>query len=257
MSPSHPETPDAPTMDMSITVGENTARIAGISRAASDEWALHSHLRAAASRDEGRFAEEIVPVEVPDGEGGTRSFARDEHPRADTTARAARVAAGAPPRDREAPRSPPATRRAQRRRPPPSSSSATTTPPPTGSRRWPASVSWASVGDEPVRTGLAPILAIPKALDRGGLPGRRHRPVRDQRGVLLVAVAVEPGARHRPRPGERQRQRLRPRSPDRRHRLPHGRDHAQRAAPPRRSTFGCVSMCAGGGMGSALVLELL
>src|SRR3954452_5930446 len=86
MSPSHPETPDAPTMDMSITVGENTARIAGVSRAAQDEWALHSHLRAASSRDTGRFAEEVVAVDVPDGDGGTRSFALDEHPRADTSA---------------------------------------------------------------------------------------------------------------------------------------------------------------------------
>src|SRR3954466_8457261 len=41
MSRSPPETPDAPTMDMSTPVGENTARIAGVSRAASDEWALH------------------------------------------------------------------------------------------------------------------------------------------------------------------------------------------------------------------------
>ncbi len=40
MSPSHPVQDDAPQWDMSITVGENTARLAGISRAASDEWAL-------------------------------------------------------------------------------------------------------------------------------------------------------------------------------------------------------------------------
>ncbi|HEX3565481.1 MAG TPA: beta-ketoacyl synthase N-terminal-like domain-containing protein, partial [Acidimicrobiales bacterium] len=38
MSPSHPSTPEAPAYDMSITVGENTAPIAGISRAEADEW---------------------------------------------------------------------------------------------------------------------------------------------------------------------------------------------------------------------------
>ena len=32
-------------------------------------------------------------------------------------------------------------------------------------------------------TGLAPTLAIPKALDRAGLDDRRRRPVGDQRGV--------------------------------------------------------------------------
>src|SRR5262249_46351334 len=32
MSPSHPETPDAPAFDMSITVGENTAREMGLTR---------------------------------------------------------------------------------------------------------------------------------------------------------------------------------------------------------------------------------
>ena len=35
MSPSHPETPDAPAFDMSITVGENTSREMGLTRATS------------------------------------------------------------------------------------------------------------------------------------------------------------------------------------------------------------------------------
>src|SRR6202022_1021551 len=30
-------------------------------------------------------------------------------------------------------------------------------------------ISWASVGDDPARTGMTPILAIPKALERAGL----------------------------------------------------------------------------------------
>src|SRR5438477_10056833 len=85
MSPSHPETPDAPAWDMSITVGENTARLAGVSRAAADEWAYHSHMRAAASVADGKFADEIVAVEVPDGAGGNRAFTIDEQPRPDTS----------------------------------------------------------------------------------------------------------------------------------------------------------------------------
>ena len=49
MSPSHPETPDAPAWDMSITVGENAARLAGLTRADVDEWAALTHQRACAS----------------------------------------------------------------------------------------------------------------------------------------------------------------------------------------------------------------
>jgi acetyl-CoA acyltransferase len=40
----------------------------GISRTELDEFALESHARAAAATDEGRFADEIVPVWVPDAD---------------------------------------------------------------------------------------------------------------------------------------------------------------------------------------------
>ena len=58
MSASHPATPDAPPWDMSITVGENTAREMGITRRDADEWAARSHRNAAASIDNGWFAAE-------------------------------------------------------------------------------------------------------------------------------------------------------------------------------------------------------
>ena len=64
MPRSHPGTPEAPFDDMSITVGWNTAQLAGISREEMDEWALRSHLRAIAAIDEGRFAAEVVPLKV-------------------------------------------------------------------------------------------------------------------------------------------------------------------------------------------------
>ena len=51
MSGSHPETPDAPAFDMSITVGWNTAQRAEVSREAMDEWAYHSHMRAVRAID--------------------------------------------------------------------------------------------------------------------------------------------------------------------------------------------------------------
>ncbi|MET1001243.1 MAG: thiolase family protein [Acidimicrobiia bacterium] len=85
MSPSHREAPDAPGLDMSITVGHNTASAIGISREEMDEWAYRSHLRAVAATDEGRLQDEIFPIEVTRRDGSTTTFAVDEHPRRDTS----------------------------------------------------------------------------------------------------------------------------------------------------------------------------
>jgi len=81
MPPSHPETPDAPAFDMSITVGWNTAQSAGLTRADLDAWAVRSHHRAIAAIDEGRLEEEIVAIEVTRRDGTTVVFDTDEHPR--------------------------------------------------------------------------------------------------------------------------------------------------------------------------------
>jgi acetyl-CoA C-acetyltransferase len=83
--PSHPETPDAPTRDMAITVGWNTAQACGISRRDMDEWALRSHQRAIAAIDNGTFADEIVPLKVTNPDGSVTDFVVDEHPRRETT----------------------------------------------------------------------------------------------------------------------------------------------------------------------------
>ncbi|MFE4970433.1 thiolase family protein [Streptomyces sp. NPDC056660] len=168
MPPSHPATPEAPADDMSVTVGWNTARLAGISREDMDAWALRSHQRAIQAIDEGRFREEIVPLTVRDAAGDSFVFDTDEHPRRDTSperlaalkplhpeipgfsitagnssgindAGAALVLASDELAEREGLR-------------------------PIGIVR-----SWASVGVDPVETGLAPTKAIPKALERAGL----------------------------------------------------------------------------------------
>ncbi len=56
---------------------ENVARHYGISRADADEFALRSHQRAAAAQAAGKFADEIVPVPVTVVQGeGDRSHAR-------------------------------------------------------------------------------------------------------------------------------------------------------------------------------------
>jgi acetyl-CoA C-acetyltransferase len=167
-SPSHPETPDAPAFDMTITVGWNSAVEAGVTREEMDAWALRSHQRAIAGIDSGAFDDEIFPVEVKGRDGTTTTFAVDEHPRRGTTAE---KLASLPPLHPEiegfsitagnsagvndaagamviADRSVVEEHGLE----------------PLASVR-----TWASAGVAPRRTGLAPTVAIPKALDRAGL----------------------------------------------------------------------------------------
>jgi len=77
--------------DVYLTMGltaENVARKYGISREDADAFALRSHQRAVAAQNAGRFAEDgIVPldVEIRDiGETQRFTFDKDEGPRADT-----------------------------------------------------------------------------------------------------------------------------------------------------------------------------
>ncbi|GAA4886676.1 acetyl-CoA C-acetyltransferase [Serinicoccus chungangensis] len=67
-----------------IETAENLRREHGISREAQDELAQRSHRVAAAAQREGRFADEIVPVQVP-GRRGATTVDTDEHIRPDTT----------------------------------------------------------------------------------------------------------------------------------------------------------------------------
>jgi acetyl-CoA acyltransferase len=85
LPPTHVETPDAPTRDMSITVGWNTAQAAGITREEMDAWAARSHQRAVAAIDAGKFVDEIIPLKVTAPDGSVLDFSVDEHPRRDTT----------------------------------------------------------------------------------------------------------------------------------------------------------------------------
>jgi acetyl-CoA C-acetyltransferase len=63
---------------------EYTATKACISRGEQDQFALESQQKAAAAMDAGKFAAEIVPVEIP-GKGGVTRVTQDEPPRRDTT----------------------------------------------------------------------------------------------------------------------------------------------------------------------------
>ncbi len=64
---------------------ENVAREFGISREDQDAFALRSQQRAQSAQQRGVFADEIVPVSVPQRKGAAVVVAEDEHPRPDTT----------------------------------------------------------------------------------------------------------------------------------------------------------------------------
>jgi acetyl-CoA C-acetyltransferase len=158
-SPTHPNRPDAPNMDMSITVGWNAAVEMGVTREEMDAWALRSHRNAIAAIDEGRFDDEIVPIHTPHG-----LFSVDEHPRRDTSMeRLGRLKVLHPEIE----------------------GFSITAGNSSGANDGAAALviassrlglpvlatirSWASVGIDPARTGMAPVQAIPKALGRAGL----------------------------------------------------------------------------------------
>jgi len=168
MSPSHPETPEAPAFDMSITVGWNSARKADVTREEMDEWACASHGRAIESIDSGKFEEEIFPVEVKLRDGEKVTFRVDEHPRRGTTME--KLAALKPLH-------------------PEIEGFSITAGNSSGLNDGSAAMvlvdsefaaghglapmavvkAWASAGVPPQDTGLGPTYAIPKALDRAGM----------------------------------------------------------------------------------------
>jgi 3-oxoadipyl-CoA thiolase len=71
---------------MGDTAENIAAQRPSITRQDQDAFAAESHRRAVAAIDSGRFAEEIVPVPIPQRKGEPILIATDERPRRDTTA---------------------------------------------------------------------------------------------------------------------------------------------------------------------------
>ena len=160
---SHPPTADAPALDMSITVAHNCAVQYGITREDQDEWALRSHQRAVKAIDAGSFVEEIVPIQVPQADGTTITFAEDEHPRRGSSMESLAglkvlhpeidgftVTAGNSSGLNDA------------------AAVVALAAPDTGGDVLAQILSWSAVGVAPNRTGSGPITAIPKALELAG-----------------------------------------------------------------------------------------
>lgn len=65
--------------------GNSTAKEFSLSREEQDAWSVRSHERALAAMDKGYFAEEIVPVEIPQRKGEPLVVIKDEAPRPGTS----------------------------------------------------------------------------------------------------------------------------------------------------------------------------
>jgi acetyl-CoA C-acetyltransferase len=168
LAPSHRQTPDASVRDMSLTVGWNAAVKAGISRQDMDLWAYRSHMRAVAGIDAGAFASEVFPLEVSKKDGSVATFAVDEHPRRTSTMEKLAslkplhpeiegfsVTAGNAAGVNDGAAALVVTSR---------SLAAARGLEPLAVIR-----AWASAGVPPADTGLAPIIAIPRVLERAGV----------------------------------------------------------------------------------------
>jgi len=243
--PTHPDRPDAPNMDMSITVGWNAAVKAGVTREEMDAWALRSHRNAVRASDEGRFDDEIIPVMTSRG-----LFAADEHPRRDTSLE--KLASLKPLH-------------------PEIEGFSITAGNACGANDGAAALvvasdrlglpalatvrSWASVGVNPAETGLAPVQAIPKALGRAGLTAADVDLFEINEAFAAMCVATV---------------RLLGLDPDRVNVNGSGCSLGHPVAATgarmlvtlvhelrrRGGGLGVAAMCAGGGMGSAVVIEV-
>lgn len=74
---------DPSSSSMGLTA-ENLVEMYGVSRREQEEFALGSHRKAVAAQREGRFGEEIVPVEV-ESDGGRMVVGQDQNPRPETS----------------------------------------------------------------------------------------------------------------------------------------------------------------------------
>ena len=252
LPPGHPETPDAPGV-MGLLVGENTAEIADVSREDQDAWALESHRKALAAIDAGRFVDEIVPVNVAPASEPPRLFEVDEGPRRDTSAerlaalRPAFKAGGTVTAGNSSGRNDGACAlvladedyAADR-----------------GLRPLAVIRSWAAVGVEPRRTGLAPIDALPKAAARAGVQVGDLALVELNEAFASMSVACTRGLDLDPAVVNVNGGAI-------------ALGHPIAASGARILTtlihelrrrgggLGAATMCAGGGMGAATVIEVL
>ena len=152
-----------------LETAENLRRQYKIPREEQDELALRSHQRAVAAWEEGRFQAEVVPVSVPQKKGEPTIFARDEHPRADTSLE--KLASLRPVRLRIDPESTVTAGNASGEND--AAACCLVTSPEKaaeiGLKPMGKLISWAAAGVHPAYMGIGPVPATKKALQHAGL----------------------------------------------------------------------------------------
>jgi acetyl-CoA acyltransferase len=249
--------------DVYLTTGlvaENHAREHGISREEQDAFALRSHQRALAAADAGRFADEIVPLAARiaspgNGSGGPAvrdiSFAQDEGPRRDTSIEAlgklrpafhaaGTVTAGNSSQTSDGASAVLVTSAAFAKE--------------RGLQPLARFVTYATAGVEPERFGIGPVPAIRKALKLSGLTLEQMDLVE-----LNEAFAAQVLACLRELPIDPDRLNVNGGAIALGH--PLGCTGAKLTTTllyemqRRKARYGLVTMCVGGGMGAAGILE--
>jgi acetyl-CoA acyltransferase len=242
-------------MSMGLTA-ERLQRKFGVSREDADAFALRSHQNAVAAQQGGRFDEEIVPVEVDTATpaGGQKAvFQRDEGPRADTNLEAlaklkpvfhadGTVTAGNASQTSDGAAAALVMSAAKARE--------------LGLTPKARFVSYATAGVPPEIMGIGPVKAIPKALGMAGLklPDIGVIELNEAFAVQALAVIREAGL-------DMEKTNVNGGAIALGH--PLGCTGAKltatilREMERRKSRYGMVTMCVGGGQGAAGIFECL
>jgi acetyl-CoA acyltransferase len=242
-------------MSMGLTA-ERLQKKYGISREDADQFALRSHQNAVRAQQEGRFDQEIVPVEVesvsPDN--STKDiFRKDEGPRADTSAEAlaklkpvfhaqGTVTAGNSSQTSDGAAAALLMSDTKARE--------------LGLKPKARFVSFAVAGVPPEIMGIGPVVAIPKALDKAGVKLDAVGAIELNEAFAVQALAVI-------REGGLDPERINPNGGAIALGHPLGCTGAKLTATVLRemersqTRYGMVTMCIGGGQGAAGIFERL
>ena len=242
-------------MSMGLTA-ERLQKKYGISREDADQFALRSHQNAVRAQQEGRFDQEIVPVEVESVSPGNSTkdvFRKDEGPRADTSAEAlaklkpvfhaqGTVTAGNSSQTSDGAAAALLMSDTKARE--------------LGLKPKARFVSFAVAGVPPEIMGIGPVVAIPKALDKAGVKLDAVGAIELNEAFAVQALAVI-------REGGLDPERINPHGGAIALGHPLGCTGAKLTATILRemersqTSYGMVTMCIGGGQGAAGIFERL
>jgi len=240
-------------MNMGLTA-ERVQQKYKIPREDADEFSFRSHQKAVAAQQQGRFDDEIVPVEiqtVTPGKNGTSIFQKDEGPRADTSVEAlaklkpvfhakGTVTAGNSSQTSDGAAAALVMSEKKARE--------------LGLKPKARFVSFAVAGVPPEIMGIGPVVAIPKALTLAGLK-------KDDIGVIELNEAFAVQALAVIRQAGLDLERVNPNGGAIALGHPLGCTGAKltatilRELERRGSKYGMVTMCVGGGQGAAGIFE--